>query len=254
MAALQSMVASSQDFKLSQNDVHVWCASLLQPAHVIRQMSTLLSSDEQERASRYRFENLQRSFIVARGVLRLLLARYADFRPRDLVFTYLAAGKPQLSKQPALPVFFNLSHSHELVLYAFSRTPNVGIDIEHVRPIDDMELIAERNFSAHEAVELKTLSPEKISEGFFNCWTRKEAYIKAIGNGISFPLGEFDVSLVPGESAKLLSIHGSVLEAERWTMAGLHPAAGYTAALVVEGNVANTVYREWNRLDHFTVL
>jgi 4'-phosphopantetheinyl transferase len=251
MAVPQGLVASSQDFKLSHDDVHVWCASLLQPVPVIRQLSTLLSSDEQERASRFRFENLQQSFIVARGVLRLLLARYTDFHPKDLVFTYLAAGKPQLSEQTALPVFFNLSHSHELVLYAFSSTPNVGIDIEHVRQVDDMELIAERNFSAHEALELKSVSPEKISEGFFNCWTRKEAYIKAIGNGISFPLGEFDVSLIPGEPAKLLSIHGSVLEADRWSMVELHPAAGYTAALVVEGNVANIVNREWNRLDHF---
>ena len=113
------------------------------------------------------------------------------------------------------------------------------------------EKIAKRFFSPLEIKMLELLPPSERIEGFFNCWTRKEAYIKATGDGISFPLQEFDVSLKPGEHAKLLSIRGSTQEAARWSMVELFPAAEYAAALVVEGNVRNLVYREWNGLDHF---
>jgi 4'-phosphopantetheinyl transferase len=243
--------ASLMDFKLSQDEVHVWCASLKQPAQQVEQFYELLFQDEKDRAGRYYFEHLRQSFIVARGVLRFLLARYTGLQAEQLEFTYQEAGKPQLSWKCDRKIFFNLSHSHEFALYAFSSTRNVGVDLEYIRPADDLAFIAERNFSSHEIAELKTLSPDKTTQGFFNCWTRKEAYIKAIGDGISFPLQEFDVSIKPGEPAKLLSIHGNAQEAARWSMVELYPAVGYAAALVVEGSAQNVVYREWSRLDHF---
>lgn len=246
-------IVDLDSFKLLQDEVHVWCASICQPANVVEQLFSLLSGDEKSRTSRYYFEYLQRSFVVARGVLRLLLSRYVDLQPEQIVFTYLKAGKPQLSGEYSNKVSFNLSHSNELVLYAFGLRRNLGIDIEFMRPIDDLERIAEQNFSLHETAELKTLSSDKMVEGFFNCWTRKEAYIKAIGDGISFPLQEFDVSLKPGEPAKLLGIHGSAQEAALWSMSELNPAAEYAAALVVEGSLHNVVYREWNRLDPFII-
>jgi 4'-phosphopantetheinyl transferase len=243
------VTTSSFDFNLSQGEVHVWCALLLQPTYVVEYLHGLLSGDEKARAKQYYFTHLQKSFVVSRGVLRILLAHYTELQPEQLAFTYLQAGKPELSDRHDSKVFFNLSHSNEFVLYAFSRSRNVGIDIEHIRPVNDLELIAESNFSAYETNELKKLSPAKVLDGFFNCWTRKEAYVKAIGDGVSFPLQEFDVSLTPDQPARLLSIRGSAQEAARWSMVELHPAAKYAAALVVEGSIHKVFYREWNGLD-----
>jgi 4'-phosphopantetheinyl transferase len=249
MAILRTITTTSNDFTLLDHEVHVWCASLQQPATVVDQLMPLLSVDEKDRVLRYRFEHLKKSFIVARGVLRILLSRYLHLQPAQVEFTYLREGKPQLSENHAQKVFFNLSHSYELVLYAFNSIRNVGIDIEHIRPMDDLELIAERNFSSREIAELKKLSPYKKTDGFFNCWTRKEAYIKAIGDGVSFPLQQFDVSVDPDEPAKLLSILGSEQAAVRWSMFELHPADSYAAALVVQGNGCKVLYREWDRFD-----
>lgn len=245
MSVSYEMATSLQGLTLSDDDVHVWCVSLQQPIHIIEQLDCLLSSDEKARAARYHFDYLQQSFIMARGILRILLAGYLNLQPAQIEFTYLRAGKPRLSENLKKSIFFNLSHSHELVLYAFSPTRNVGIDIEHIRPIEDLRQISENNFSATENLELKTLPAEKISEGFFNCWTRKEAYIKAIGDGISFPLQQFDVSLKPGEPARLLRVRGDRQEAARWSMYELHPAENYVGALAVEGSACNVEYRQW---------
>jgi 4'-phosphopantetheinyl transferase len=243
------MAASLPGLTLSDDDVHVWCVSLQQPIPVTEQLACLLSADEKARAARYQFEHLQKSFIVARGMLRIFLASYLDLQPEQLGFTYLPAGKPQLAENLKKRIYFNLAHSHEFVLYAFSPNRNVGIDIEHIRPIDDIEQIAQRTFSAIENYELKRLPPEQILEGFFNCWTRKEAYIKAIGDGLSFPLRRFDVSLTPGEPAKIRSIFGSKEEAARWFISELQRANGYAAALVVEGKACEVSYHEWKQLD-----
>lgn len=249
MAVPHTSTMTSRDFTLSDHDVHVWCASLQQPTVVVDQLTRILSSDEKDHAARYHFEHLQRSFIVARGILRVLLGHYLHIQPAQVEFTYLREGKPQLSERHAQKVSFNLSHSHELVLYSFSSSRNIGIDVEHIRPMEDLELIAEHNFSTREIAELKKLSSHHKLDGFFNCWTRKEAYIKAIGNGVSFPLQQFDVSLNPGEPAKLLSILGSEQEAAHWSMFELHPANGYTAALVVQGSGCEVSYRECDQFD-----
>ena len=249
MSILNRMAPPVQGFTLSDDDVHVWCVPLHQSIYLTEQLASLLSTDEKKRAERYRFEHLQKSYIVARGILRVLLAGYVDLQPTQLEFSYLQTGKPQLSEKLNKTIFFNLSHSHELALYAFSRSRDVGIDIEHIRPIDDLEQIAERNFSAIENSKLKTLPPEKVLEGFFNCWTRKEAYIKARGDGFSFPLQQFDVSLKPGQPAELLRVCGRVQEAARWCMYELHPAVDYVGALVMKGNKGNLSYREWKALD-----
>jgi 4'-phosphopantetheinyl transferase len=251
MGIPQTIATSSFGFDLLDDNVHVWCASLRQPAHIVERLFSMLSSDEKARARRYQFEYLQKSFTVARGILRFLLSRYVGLQSDQLEFVYLRGGKPRLSEKHERNVFFNLSHSNEIVLYAFSGTQNVGVDIEHIRPVEDLATIAEHNFSTREIVDLKKLPPQKVLEGFFNCWTRKEAYVKALGSGLSFPLQEFDVSLQPGDPAKLLSVCGSAWEARRWSMAELHPMAGYAAALVVEGIPGNIVYRECNGLDLF---
>jgi 4'-phosphopantetheinyl transferase len=253
MSIERSMTISLQGLSLADNEVHVWCASLQQPANAVEKLSYLLSTDEEVRAARFHFDYLRTSFIVARGLLRILLAGYLNLKPDQLEFKYQRAGKPQLSGNLDGKISFNLSHSHEIVLYAFSSARNVGIDIEHIRPINDLEQIAERNFSVNEIIQLKTLPSAKILEGFFNCWTRKEAYVKAIGDGISYPLQQFDVSLKPGEPAKLFSIYGSKEEAARWSMFELQPADGYTAALVVEGSGCKVSYHKWEQFDLISI-
>jgi 4'-phosphopantetheinyl transferase len=234
------------DPNLTNDDVHIWHASIRQPEETVQWLADMLSADEKRRAERFHFERHRRSFIVARGVLRILLAHYSHCEAGQLRFEYTPTGKPFLaSHSDGQGLCFNLSHSHELILYAISKNRRVGIDLEHIRPISEMEQIAASNFSDEENKQLNAMTQDRKLEAFFNCWTRKEAYIKAIGDGISFPLQQFDVSLKPGEPARLLRIFGSEQEATRWSMVELRPADGYTAALVIEGNGCSISSREW---------
>lgn len=217
---------------LGAEEVHVWCVPLDPPEEEVRRCAALLSPDEQARAARFRFEKHRREFTVGRGMLRTLLGRYLDADPRRLEFGYGPHGKPVLASGG---LRFNLSHSGSLALYAVARERELGVDIEEHRPLDDAEQIAERFFSRAENEAFRALPPELRNEAFFLCWTRKEAYIKAIGEGLSLPLHEFDVSLAPGEPARLLGARDAA-QALRWTLRGLDPAPGYAAAIVVEGS------------------
>jgi 4'-phosphopantetheinyl transferase len=195
-----------------------------------------LSPDEVERAERFRFERHRRRFVVGRGVLRALLGRYLGVEPARISFGYGARGKPHLSGAlSGTGVRFNLAHSHEMALYVVTRGRDVGIDLEHVRPMPDAEDIGARFFSPHEHEILCALPPGQRLGAFFDCWTRKEAYIKATGDGLARPLDEFDVSLAPGEPARLLRVAEDPAEVDRWSLQALSPDAGYAAALVVEG-------------------
>lgn len=221
--------------ELDGSGVHVWSAPLDPPEEAVFRCASLLAPDERARADRFRFERHRRQFTVARGVLRTLLGRYLEVDPRILEFRYASHGKPELGGRFAgSGLRFNLSHSGEVALYAFTRGREVGVDVEHVHPLDDAVHIAERFFSAAENAAFRALPAEVKEEAFFLCWTRKEAYIKAIGEGLSLPLHEFDVSLAPGEPARLL---GAVdpAQAHRWTLRELDPAPGYAGAIVVEG-------------------
>jgi 4'-phosphopantetheinyl transferase len=188
------------------------------------------------RADRFYFSQDRRRFIVARGVLRTLLGRYLDRAPESLSFSYTTNGKPALASEPgADPIRFNLSHSHGTALYAVTRGREVGVDLEFIRGDLEAEQIAERYFSHREIVTLRALPTSLQKYGFFLCWTRKEAYIKARGEGLSMPLDQFDVSLIPGEPAALLSTKPDSDEARRWSLQNLTPACGCAAALATEG-------------------
>ena len=218
---------------LGDDEVHVWRAELDPATEVIERLQQTLAADERERADHFYFERDRRHFTVARGVLRALLGRYLGEEPNRLRFNYSPHGKPALATDGDLR--FNLSHSHGLALYAFARGRELGIDLERHRPDVADEGIAERFFSRAEVEALQALPRELRPEGFFNCWTRKEAYIKARGEGLSLALDRFDVSLAPGEPAALLSLRGNLQEAARWSLRALAPGAGYAAALAVEG-------------------
>jgi 4'-phosphopantetheinyl transferase len=232
--------------RLSEADVHVWRASLAQPAWRVRQLAHTLSSDERARAERFHFERDRHHFIVGRGLLRVILSRYLGSEPQHLAFCYGAHGKPALVPPSAEETLrFNLSHAHGLVLYGVARTREIGLDLERIRPIPEAEQIAERFFSAQEHAILRALPASQKAEAFFNGWTRKEAYIKALGDGLTKPLDQFDVSLVPGEPARLLRVEGDAQEVARWGLQSFVPAGGYVAALAVEGQGWHVTYWEW---------
>ena len=183
---------------------------------------------------RFRFEKDRRRYLIGRGGLRTLLGRYLDLAPQDLRFETAAAGKPHLaSGQRRLQ--FNLAHSGEYVLIAIADGRAVGIDVEEIRDDFDAGELAAHFFSPGEQRDLEMLTGRARIEAFFECWTRKEAYVKARGEGLSLPLDQFDVSLRPGEPARLIATRPDPAEARRWQLSGLDVADGYKAALAVEG-------------------
>jgi len=220
---------------LSDNEIHLWVTSLDRPAAQVRSLARNLSPEESHRASRFYFEKDRDRFVVARGVLRAILGSYLGIQPREVRFNYNAYGKPSLAPAAGVRALnFNLSHSRELALLAFTRAGRVGVDLEFMRPDFATNEVAQRFFSGQETDALRSLSSSLRTEGFFNCWTRKEAYVKARGEGLSHPLDSFSVSLTPGEPARLLSIKGRPAEVDRWNLHNLSVAAGYAAALAVE--------------------
>ncbi|HEX7294719.1 MAG TPA: 4'-phosphopantetheinyl transferase superfamily protein [Pyrinomonadaceae bacterium] len=219
---------------LTKGNVHVWRASLHQFGTYADHFYALLDNDERTRAARFHFERHRTDFVVARGILRMLLSLYVGLEPQEFRFVFNPFGKPSLALTPA-PVRFNLSHSNKYALYAFSREREVGIDIEELRPDVAEETRPESFFSPAEVTTLRALDPAFKTQAFFDCWTRKEAYIKAVGKGVSLPLDEFSVSLTPGTPAALLAA-ADPLELSRWYFKALSPLPNYAAALVVEGN------------------
>lgn len=219
---------------LEASEVHLWQAALDgRPADIFE---SFLSPDELARANRFHFVNDRNHFVVARGLLRNLLAAYLGFNCANLRFSYGAQGKPFLLLDNQTQINFNISHSHGRAAFAFSRGRELGIDIEYVKDDFDDELIANRFFSRTEVLSLRTVPAELRKQAFFNCWTRKEAYIKARGEGLSMPLDQFDVTLRPDEPVRLLNNYREEREVSRWSMQAIPAPKGYAGALVVEGH------------------
>ncbi len=233
-----------ESLTLGSDEVHVWRATLDRSAAALQRLLQTLSEDESARADRFYFQRDREHFIAARGLLRSLLGGYLSFPPEQLRFGYSPHGKPSLPGEWS-ELHFNLSHSHALALYAVTRGREVGIDLEYIRPELADEPIAERFFSAREAGALRSLPASLQPEGFFNCWTRKEAYIKARGEGLTISLDQFEVSLAPGEPAALLSVNSDPAEASRWSLRELAPGPGYVAAIAVEGEGWQIQCWEW---------
>jgi 4'-phosphopantetheinyl transferase len=227
---------------LEAGELHVWRAWLDQQTAVyLRQLRELLSEDERERAARFHFPIHRERYIVARGTLRVLLGRYLNCTPETISFTYGPQGKPALADVTTPErLEFNVAHSEQVALFGFVWGRPVGVDVEHVRSLKDMDQIASRFFSAEEYRIWQAVSAEQQDQAFFNCWTRKEAYIKVIGEGLTHPLDRFVVTLKPGEVGRLITVDGSAALANKWQMEALYPAAGYVAAVAVEGG--------WERL------
>jgi 4'-phosphopantetheinyl transferase len=221
------------------DEMHVWHAALDRESDTLARLELVLSPEEKARADRFHFVNDRNRFVVARGLLRELLGRYLHQFPADLEFSYAEHGKPALSGGNASTgLCFNLSHSAGLVVYAIARERNLGIDVEHVRPEFASDGIAERYFSASEVSDLRRLPSEARVAGFFNCWTRKEAYLKATGMGLQIPLNSFAVSVWSDRPAQFLR----GVE-PRWHLDSFDPAEGYVAAVVYNGAPCSIKYR-----------
>ncbi len=231
--------------RLEENEVHLWRASLDLSAAASEELAETLSPDERERAARFRVPRVRARFTAARGILRDILGRYLECPPSALLFGYRRHGKPYLLGGHEEDIRFNLSHSHDLALYGISRGKEIGIDMERIRQDREHERLAQRFFSPREAAVLGSLPPEARVDAFFRCWTRKEAYLKARGEGLAIPLASFEVSLAPGEAAALLSVAGDPREVERWSLWAIQAGPQYAAALAVEGQPARLEMWEW---------
>lgn len=219
---------------LGAREVHVWTARLNLPPERAAAYEATLSPDERTRAARFFFERDSRRFAAGRGMLRAILGHYLGQMPAQIRFDYSERGKPSLSSSgKSEQLHFNLAHSDELAVVAVSKISGIGVDVEKLRPIKDFAEIAERFFSGRENKALKSAPEHERELCFFNLWTRKEAWLKATGDGIGELLNQVEVSFNPGEPARLLRLFNSATGAKKWSLQELHPAPGYVGALAV---------------------
>jgi 4'-phosphopantetheinyl transferase len=230
---------------LASSEIHVWRAFLSLDHAVLRRLESTLAEGEKTRAARFIFDQDRYHFIAARGILRDLLARYISRAAATIEFEYGPHGKPSLAgTDQKLNVRFNLSHSHGIAVIAIGLRREMGIDVELLRSDFAGEDIATRYFSQREVEELGRLPADLRTEGFFRCWTRKEAYIKARGDGLHVPLNSFSVSLSPDRSPGLSSVDESRWRIESFVPAS-EPGPGYAGAVVAEGKDWKSRYFEW---------
>ncbi|HSR50192.1 MAG TPA: 4'-phosphopantetheinyl transferase superfamily protein [Acidobacteriota bacterium] len=223
------MSTTHPPFDLDAARIDVWPLRLEAPAAVIECFAAVLDAQERARRDRFAFQRLRDSFALSRGALRALLGRYLDIAAEDVAFRTGSKGKPCLRGDTNLR--FNLSHSGGLGLFAFAREVEIGADLEVFRPLADLGDIARRYFCREEFEELMKLDARQREDAFFLCWTRKEAYLKAVGNGLAAPLDSFRVTLEPGQEARMLHVEDDSEAARRWTLHDLSVAPGFAAAL-----------------------
>ena len=221
--------------KLTANDIHIWRIFLNVQPEIIATARTLLAVEEQERAARFYFHQDRRCYIVARGALRDILGRYLGQPPKTIRFQVTEYGKPHLAQSE---FDFNVSHSAELALIAIARQRPVGVDVEYAqRPLHDADALVDRYFSVHERNAYRAVPAAQKQTAFYNGWTRKEAYIKARGEGLSHPLDQFDVELRPGKTAAFININNDPAETDHWSLYAFTPAPDYIAAFATPGPV-----------------
>src|SRR6266496_3516573 len=222
---------------LPENEVHLWRIDLAAVSGGEQRWKEILSSDERERSARFHFSQDRQFFTATRALLRIIAGNYVDSDPTKLIFQYSKKEKPSLTQSgSASQLEFNVSHSGAMALLAFARGRALGVDVEQIRDNFDHAAIARRFFSEEEQRQLAELVPSERYHGFFRCWTRKEAYIKAQGAGLSLPLHQFDVSLRARDVNALLSTRPEHSEAARWSLQEVLDFEGYVAALCVQGH------------------
>jgi 4'-phosphopantetheinyl transferase len=215
-------------------EVQVWAARLSVARDTLDRLAATLSLSERERAARLRFERDRARFIAGRGLLRTILSRCLELDPAELEFSYGAYGKPVLAGAFAeCGLQFNVAHSQDLALFALTCGGPVGVDVERIRPLAETGELVVRFFSTRECAAFKKVAEEQKTAAFFNLWTRKEAWLKATGEGIGALLKRVEVSFLPGEPARLLGLPAEAQSAARWSLLDLSPGSGFAAALAV---------------------
>ncbi len=230
--------------EMRAGEIHVWRADLDRRPEDLNWFRQLLSEDERARAERFHFEADRNRFVAARAFLRTVLASYLDVQPDALRFCYGPHGKPALDA-PAAALHFNMSHSDGCALLAVSRAGELGIDLERLRPVLELDGIARRHFSGRELAALSRLPGKERLEAFFRAWTRKEACLKAIGAGLSNPLDQFEVTLDPGQPPRVLAVCGDPAEAEHWSIFDLPAGGDYVAALATRAAGVSVLRWQW---------
>jgi 4'-phosphopantetheinyl transferase len=232
---INSWLPMPLNLTLSTDEVHIFLAHLDVTTAQLPQLAQTLSSDEQARAERFYFEQHRHRYIAGRGILRTILGRYLGIEPEKVQFAYSSRGKPMLVWSQ---FSFNLSHSENLALYAVTRDRLVGVDIEYMRPMSDLEQLAKRFFLPTESAVLRSLPPQQQTKTFFRYWTCKEAYLKATGDGLS-QLEQIEVSLTPEAPARLQT-------SVDWSLTEIVPADNYLAAVAVAGTGCHLQYWQYS--------
>jgi 4'-phosphopantetheinyl transferase len=237
--------AAPESVRLDVPGIHVWAASLQVSADTLETLRSLLSPDELERAQRFKFDLHRNRYIAGRGILRSILARYLDVSAKALQFTYSAHQKPQLLAATIPGLQFNLAHSADLAVIAVANAGPLGVDVEELRPVKDAEELVARFFSTRESDLFQSLAPSQKPAAFFNLWTRKEALLKATGEGITGGLNRVEVSFLENEPARLLAIDGASEAAGQWTLSCFKPAAGFIGAVAIQARSAPVQCWKW---------
>ena len=243
MNASSDWPAPPQELVLADDEVHVWCGILDLSESLINKFMNTLSEDEQNRANRFYFLRDKNRFVAARGMLREILSFYLGGKPNTIQFQYSLYGKPSLhpyfnehiSPPKSSEIKFNVSHSNAIALFGITKYRQIGIDVEYTKPLPDMDKVAERFFGFQENLKYQQLPKKQKLTGFYHCWTRKEAFIKAIGEGLSYPLDQFEVSFLPNEKPSIMHIKNNKVQGEAWSLKALEPSPGYIGAVTVEG-------------------
>lgn len=234
---------------LGEADVDIWRAGLDSLPVPVKYLTGLLSADEKKRAGHFRFDWDRLRYIFSHGVLRLILSKYLEIAPAQIEIMIGPHGKPILvEREKKQYIHFNLSHSSETVLYAVTNVGAIGVDVEKIRDIPDIENIVGRYFSSGERMAFNELSGTQKKRAFFACWSRKEAFIKALGDGPSPSLDQFDVSILPDQPASLLHTHWDPSEVNNWLLSDIRFDAGHAAALAV--NISGIDAHKGNLLIH----
>ncbi len=227
-------------------EIHVWRISLARPSAEISQLQNILSADETKHAARFHFAHDARRFIVRRAVLRQLLAANLDLCPEEIEMISANFQKPKIATvQNSRRLQFSASHSGDWALIALAQNCEVGVDVEQHRPLPDAADLVKSFFSDWEIAEFTRLPEPARMEGFFNCWTRKESFVKALGLGLAYPLKQFSVTLAPGQPAALVEFAGDANAREKWSMISLDVASAHAAALVFEAEPVAIRGFEW---------
>jgi 4'-phosphopantetheinyl transferase len=232
---------------LAAGEVHVWSVHLDATDEYIRHVEPSLSADERQRAGSFRFHRHRARFVARRAALRALLADYLRVTVKDVTFIYGPNGKPALAPGYGdQRLSFNLSHSAHLAVIAVALDRAIGIDVEIIKPVVDFDAIASRFFTARENIALHAVPPAERLQAFFNCWTRKEAVVKASGEGLSRPLDSFEVSLAPDEPARLLA-WTEIDQQPEWSLQAFTPEAGFVAAVAAPGSDWSLRCEQWSQ-------